>query len=61
MPNKWLFATALLCALGGVVAFIAYWLTKDHHASIKILSVFTSLALLLLIFSGGKVESKRKP
>jgi hypothetical protein len=58
VSNRWIFAAALLCALGGVFAFVAYWLTKDHRASIKILTVFTSLALLLLIFAGGKIESQ---
>lgn len=58
VARKWLFAAALLCALGGVFAFAAYWLTKDHRASIRILTVFTSLALLLVIFAGGKIEAQ---
>jgi archaellum biogenesis protein FlaJ (TadC family) len=56
--KKWIFVIALINFLGGVVAFIVYWITKNHLAAVRTLTIFTSLSLLLFIFSGGRIESQ---
>ena len=56
--KKWLFVIALINLLGGVVAFIVYWITKSHLAAVRALTIFASLSLLLFIFSGGRIESQ---
>lgn len=55
--KKWLFVASLLNVLGGLSAFIVYWVTKDHFMGAKALMVFASLSLLLIILVGGKIES----
>lgn len=55
--QKWLFVASLLNVLGGLSAFIVYWVTKDHLVAARALMVFASLSLLLVILSGGKIES----
>lgn len=56
--KKWLFVASLLNFLGGLSAFIVYWVTKDHLVAAKALMAFASLSLLLIIFAGGKIESR---
>ena len=53
--KKWIFLATLLNSVGGVVAFSIYWLVRDHLVSATVLSVFVSLALLVLILSGSRI------
>ena len=56
--KKWLFVASLLNVLGGLSAFVVYWVTKDHLVAARALMVFLSLSLLLVILAGGKIESR---
>ena len=53
--KKWLFMVSLLNVLGGIAAFGVYWLVKDHLISARVLTVFATLSLLVLILSGGRI------
>lgn len=55
--KKWLFVASLLNVLGGLSAFVVYWVTKDHLVAATALMVCASLSLLSVILAGGKIES----
>ena len=55
--KKWRVIISILNVLGGLIAFVTYWATKDHLVAARALMVFAGLSLLMVIWSGGKIES----
>ena len=57
-PKALMIVVSLINIAGGIVAFIAYWATKDHLSAARVLLVFASISLLVFQFSGGNIAQK---